>query len=1572
MADDNKHSPLVWAPAIAGGAVSTSRTIRGIANSDPRSWFFDPSTAGRGVKDQIASSRLVSAPIDPLAQIDKMSLEQSWRRLPEPFAKRAVAEATRASLLRGARMPIAEIDMLSRNILAPKGYNDFFEQARIGVSQHGDPRVFTETLRRYFPDNILASGDQVAPGVFFGQEKLDEMFGLARRTGKTANWIRPPAGSSPKPNWWVGAKITGTEKATLNRYMKKLGSGATVKHLIKYPEDITMAHLNLGVKGLAAPIDLTLPLHATRHRKPQAEYIMNKVFSGIPSQGGKMMSWGDFYVKEVKDSLLPSILKSAKGKAAEEIKGIIRQKTKAFETRMTEYMMWTPSARHPGLNFMNDVNSKMIVAPDLSEMIARNAGDKLRPDIDREMGLLFEEQGLYPGKSGGQIKAGRMIGGADPRSLWAYGDDFPFERRPLQFGREFTPTTGALAAMRSTPAAFGFSRRMPFLATAARKEIIRKGVIAPQLLMGYAVKGGRAADVLGEKGIGLAAEESVIRKHLLPMFETERITQMKLGLHEPVGEGKKIAKWLEDAVQGKGGSFSLERGQQIGYELKTGKALRAADIPGMTQKLVKAQLAMAGIGEEAAQVFLKETHSTEDWIKLFGSGKITFRGRDKAYMRKVEKGLGIQMAKDLDAFAWADDLRKNRSLLKQQMTSGLGMLAQQRLEILDSLVAQHTRAISLGNMKVAKRLERKMDIYDKVMSKTAWMEMQGFGSMRTGDITAMLPDELAILKKGRSWGLDIRLIGGAMEEAADILPEGMLGQAKAVAGKGGLIHPSGLVVGAAFSNVGDYRHTMGGGIIEKGIQGSMEPRGILSLLQHKWMVGGENVAHMLAAEHLRLMGGYGSDVNEVMKIARSMTGEKLKGLDKVTAWETGGREAAIPLRKAGYMLDLGVPVKEFGGASSIYVPGEEAMQRFGQFRGKGGEILRTDLVKKYDALARAATRVKNLGNEVTATTSLGIAAKELTGAVMQEAGQAGYGRGGGARVFGALRGKRAGSQFLAVSSVDQVMSTARQGVVELSERAAEDMYAELQKKAATVEEASYIRSQRKAYLQGKVVPGDIARHPFIGPYSRQPTGIIRAPGPASAKEYFVNVPAYMNEMVDVAGKSRATLGKQLKVNMSPLVGLGLDYDADRPIVSLIGNEKTARATERLLRDGNYMREYKRFAAESAVLGTLAKKQLGTGAAPALRDLDKLVLGSTKLRIAAAETGGISNALSEAKLAMSYYNPKAASQFNLIAEVMEQQIISGKKMKEIGSQNIARRVTSAIEEISSPNAAPSELNALVEETNRMFGSQLKTGVELRSRELGRWTMKVDSQQLWEQAQGALQQGRGREGIITQYRQMARGTGTLSIGSVLSQMEAARQDKSNSLAALAFNEPSAAPRGKMASAVSRAISRMNRINIQELGATAKTWARPAFWGLAGTAAAVMLSGSIKGQPMDSPMPGARGDVRGLAAYDAQRSGAMLRGITPSERDMRPESLPIPDSVSGAPTSAGMASPSTYMTNSAPLSHRVIARANAGPFSPDHESVVNALRPVVGSASMRVNFRDNRARLTSQNIADMLEEA
>jgi hypothetical protein len=187
--------------------------------------------------------------------------------------------------------------------------------------------------------------------------------------------------------------------------------------------------------------------------------------------------------------------------------------------------------------------------------------------------------------------------------------------------------------------------------------------------------------------------------------------------------------------------------------------------------------------------------------------------------------------------------------------------------------------------------------------------------------------------------------------------------------------------------------------------------------------------------------------------------------------------------------------------------------------------------------------------------------------------------------------------------------------------------------------------------------------------------------------------------------------------------------------------------------------------------------------------------------------------------------------------------------------------------------------------------------------------------------------------------------MSVAKMLRMVEEARAGTADNLRNLAVRGLPSTPMGAFARFRSTAISGINR-GIKELGSHAAGWGKPLLYGLAGTAAVSMLMGGVKTQPMTPPV--------------------MARS---SERDMRPESLPVPGGVQGRPTPPGLPAPTTYMTNSPQLSYRVVARGRADSL-PDNESITNALRPIVGNRSMRISIRDDRSKLTSQNISDMME--
>jgi len=103
----------------------------------------------------------------------------------------------------------------------------------------------------------------------------------------------------------------------------------------------------------------------------------------------------------------------------------------------------------------------------------------------------------------------------------------------------------------------------------------------------------------------------------------------------------------------------------------------------------------------------------------------------------------------------------------------------------------------------------------------------------------------------------------------------------------------------------------------------------------------------------------------------------------------------------------------------------------------------------------------------------------------------------------------------------------------------------------------------------------------------------------------------------------------------------------------------------------------------------------------------------------------------------------------------------------------------------------------------------------------------------------------------------------------------------------------------------------------------------------------------------------------------SRRMLQGITPQGRDLRPESFVPPQGMHGRPTSPGMPTPVTYMTNQAPMRLRVMARAQ-GDYVPDRDSIIETLQrsgyPIGGD--VRVTINDNRSKMTNQRVSEILK--
>ena len=1526
MQREEKNSGfLYWTPAAIGAGVAGRRAFQDVKthNINPQRWFRDSGAAGRAARDEALSSqtaRGIHRAADHHSLVNDMFLKGTWKNgLNNEEARRAVAEATRSSLLRSNLMPMGEIQSLSSKIMNATSIP--IEEVMASVQQFGNPKVFHSIMQNY---NVQG----FTPGTFFSPQEIRGMYEGALNKGMSVRKILPSTDWSRSrlfTDWWKNDLNTG-EQARLQRMLGTLrggegGVGAAVTGISQYPGDIKMAQVSLIKKGMPN-ININLPLHETIYRRPGSAFVMSKMYKGLPSAGGKVMDFGDYYAGEIKDRLLPDVRQILATQEDKKVaRTMIRQKFRAFEEDLSQYLFNTRVSAHPGQDLLNGINSQVLGVPDLSTAMGYKGPGAVQPNIEAEMGILFQ-QGKFPGLSSKAIMGGKIWGGLDPREMWAYGKNFPFEERPFQMLREFAPTAQALQLMKSSRIGLpGLSRTTPFLSTPLTKSMSKMGLISPQMVVGYALPGGRAEEAL--KATGLAEQELLIRKSMMGMYATSRLSEVNISLNEAVGHGSALANWIKESATTKiNKPFNLVPGERIGYELSTGEAVSALNSSGVTQKITGAEFLPK---TNAVKLSIQESFLPEDYVKLFGSMKVTTKARDDFYMSKVLKRIGLRGFEDqaLDSLTFLNKIKKNRTFLQQQMSSALGVLASQRVQELQSMgrspgiVSEMKRFLTLGGQGIEK----------------------------------MLPDEMAILHQATKWNLDLRLIGGAMPFAKDILPQGVLEQATALAGPAGLVHPSGMVLGLAAPRVGAYRSTAGGGVVERGIMGSMEPRGFQQLLQHKWMNGETNVAELIAGDLASHMESYGSDLSEVINMARSVGGHKVEGLDVVNAWQQPGFELA----KKPYMLDLGVGVKSLQGANQIYVPAAETMRRFGVFRTPEGELMQTELMRAYGNIHRTAVAARNVSNSTEAISNLNTAGEALNRAIMTEAGMAMFGRGGGVGVAGALRGRVQGSQFLPLSATDLMAQEAVENTVELSEKAGGEMYNELLKSASTQEAKEFLIDQRRAFMKGSSVPGTISRHPFTGPYSIQPSFIRKSALDTSRTENFATVPARRMEEV-----TAGLLGK-LDVNVSPVWGFAGDFDDDHVIVSLIGNQKVAKATEDLLKGGTYTQEYKRFAAETTALKELTKRQLGSQSAFDKTDIQQMVTSSSKLRVSAAETGNISSALSEAKLAMSHYKPEQASRFNIIAEMLEQQIISGKHMKDVESQNIAKETAGALRSIQKGES----VGTLENITRNMFGPELERGIDIRS-SMGNWTMKTDIHQMWSSVQDALVMGREKGGIISRYSQMARGRvkqGPMAVNEVLAMLETARVGKMDNLFNLAARGIAKEP-GFMHNAVADTMRGINQ-GIKEVGLRARSWGKPLIWGLAATAAASMLLGGPKMQPLSMPSM-ARNVNPNVNQDNSMLNSSLMNRVNSKPRDLRPENMPMP-SFQGNPGTPHMVTPTTYLAGPEQR-FQVKARADTK-YSPDHSSINQSLSPFM-HGNNRVTFNDNRRKMTSQDISSMLE--
>jgi len=1331
-----------------------------------------------------------------------------------------------------------------------------------------------------------------------------------------------------KSDWWK-SKVSAKETQLLDELFEISGhsSRLAVSGITKIPGQPTVAELSIrmGELGTDANFPLNITLDPNLSVTPNARNITNKII--LPGASGAI-SYPQYVAKQMGEKLIPELTQIAEQHQPTNwlARRMVKDRIMSFNAEMSKFMTYVSNVNHPSVRIAEALNRDIVAAPHLG---TGWTGAKI--NAEEELSNLVKS-GLYP-YSSKRIAEGKMLT-YDPRNFWLYGADFPLARQPAQFvARGWTPSSGALSAMRENPIMGSISREVPFAMTADRARFAELGMKSPQMLTMYALGGKLDESLLAA---GLEKDQVLIRKRMAAMFSSESVQTVHIGLEE--GINPKVAEWIQKNIGAKNVSpLSLKGGQTIGRELGTGALSAAVNIAGVRQSLIGMQVS----GKEAILSVRNVVNAKEGQaFKIFGSMKATVVQPAKGQFKDIASSIGNQfIAQNVDAFAYVDELRKNRGLLKEQMVSALHVLSSSQM-----------KAGSLNNTMSA--------------------EISGFLNDPGKFIGSNLKNEMDIIRTASRWGMHqeyIQLIGGGAE-ASGVLTGAELAEARGLAG-GSLIHKSGGVLGLATGYVAEFEHTMGTTPM-KPPRGSVEPRALMQLIQHEWPTAEGDASKLVAGDIASRMRSYGGDIKEITKALDSVTGTLPKDIKTVKISDLG---RGIGLSNEGYALDLGMKVKALGDVSQIYVPPQNVMQRFKSLRSRRGRVLGTEMVRAYDKIVGAVRRVQNNGDDLLAQKQLNESSKGLLNTLKREAGAALYGRGAKSEKRGALRQRFAGSSYSMFENVNTAVNAIEQDVMYTSEALGKRMYKDQIRAAQTQEQRIFLKEQRAKFLAGERVAGVVRRDPAIGPHGTALTWIQRSREAGTKKRYFIQAPTrQLSTTIEAAG-----LGA-FEINPAATFGMAADYDADRGVLAFIGNRKTDKAVEEMLSSGRYRQEYSEFAMKAGTMKKILSKfaelpgveeRTGQGGQQFKEEVDQLIFEANKLKVIKTGTPLISSALNEAKIAMSAYKPKSSAMFNIFAETLEQFPISGKHIRNVEDVKMAEEFAANIRGINSPSGE--EFERLVARTEQVYGQEIQQGIAIRDVKSGAaTTLKINYREMWNEVRDAMSQGKTPGGAIDTWRRLSRDSKTvdnMSVSSFTSMYHHAQQGKLDDLSLLAMRDVTELGAGRLVS--SNSIMKINE-TIKQLGARAKEWGKPALVGLAVTTAMVMMTGGPKGQVMDEGPSRERFSREEMNSGDKRRSNSMLNVANQVKKDFTPQALRIP-SQQRMDSSMMRSMPAKTVLADMPNANnsRIVVDAEMDNGA-DRGQLSRMLRSVTGRNEINLNYSDNRRKMTSSSVDDMFE--
>jgi hypothetical protein len=351
------------------------------------------------------------------------------------------------------------------------------------------------------------------------------------------------------------------------------------------------------------------------------------------------------------------------------------------------------------------------------------------------------------------------------------------------------------------------------------------------------------------------------------------------------------------------------------------------------------------------------------------------------------------------------------------------------------------------------------------------------------------------------------------------------------------------------------------------------------------------------------------------------------------------------IESGGGYLDVGA------GQKPLFVPGGDILT---PYRTAAGKVIPGDLAMEYHNLAKGMAKM-HIGAKRVDLAEAGKMVDGFIGNILKQ--QAPFGSGAGA--IGRLKGLKGSMYFRGVSEIGgyRPPNVRTVGIPQMyGEKMFEDL-ASLGYKGAELEE---LQAMNKRFLAGETVAGGIWRNPLAGPYSFQPINIQMIKG---ITEPVVAMPS---ELVDIG-----VGGTKRQIELGPMVGMGMDLDADIASVSLVSPDLEKKMRQGFTQADN---EFTRAQTEHMVRAQIIKTK-AAGGAEALTMAESKLAAAMKLSTGQEWIGRLSNQMSIAKQA-SYQRLGGQRAANIAFTLgwLEESII---KSKHLGGQQVLSGEMSAL-------------------------------------------------------------------------------------------------------------------------------------------------------------------------------------------------------------------------------------------------------------------------------------------------------